>query len=79
MAEPPGTQKEMRIEQAIDQNHDQSRVQHWQGQDDEEGIDEDHPRKERQPPQRHVLCATAEDSGDEVNVGTDRADAQDKE
>ena len=36
-------------------------------------------RKERQPPQRHLRRATAEDRGDEVNIGADRSDAEDKE
>ena len=57
MAEPPANEKEMRIEQSIDQNHDQPCVQHGQSKDDKERIDKDHPRKERQPPQRHVRCA----------------------
>ena len=76
MAEPPRHEKEMGIEQPIDQNHDQSRVQHRQSEDDEEGIDKNHPGKERQPPKSHVRCAAAEHGGDEVDVGADRADPE---
>ena len=74
-----GHKKEMSPEQAVDQEHDQPRVQDRQRDDDEEGVDENHPGEERQPPQGHVRRATAKDGGDEVNVGADRSDPEDEE
>ena len=50
-------EKEVSVEQPVDQKHDQARVQDRQSEDDEKGIDENHPGEERQPPERHVRRA----------------------